>query len=110
MNKKTAKELMTEMETLEAALRCDQVTVFVCACCGQVAHAVSQPVFVPGREPITQVECHDLLCPNYMGTVSYRQSDAQAYEQAIARYTPVRMDASQVGRFIEAADYAARSA
>lgn len=110
MNKKTAKELMTEMITLETALRSNQITVFVCACCGQVAHAVSQPSLVPNSEPITQVECHDLLCPNYMGTVSYRQSDPEAYEQAIIRYTPVQMDASQVERFIEAVDYAARTA
>lgn len=101
---------MAEMETLEAALRSNQITVFVCACCGQIAHAVSQPVFVPGREPITQIECHDLFCPNYMGTVSYRKSDPEAYEQAIIRYTPVQMDASQVERFIEAVDFAARSA
>lgn len=110
MNKKTAKQLVAEMQTLEAALRGEQITVFVCACCGQVAYAVSQPSLVPNCEPITQIECHDLFCPNYMGTVSYRQSDPEAYEQTIARYTPVRMDASQVARFIEAVDFTARTA
>lgn len=86
----------------------EQITIFVCACCGKVALAQSQPTLVPGREPIIQVECHELHCDNHMQTASYRKSDAEAYEQAIMRYTPVEMNVDQVARFIDAVEFTAK--
>jgi hypothetical protein len=110
MNTKTATQLLAEMDALQAALRLNQITIFVCACCGKVALARSQPALVLGREPITQIECHELGCDNHMQTVSYRTSDAEAYEQAIMRYTPVTMQESQVARFVDAIEFLAQSA
>lgn len=80
------------------------ITVFVCNHCGHVAHAVAQPSIVPNREPITQVECHDIRCRHYMVTTAYRSSDPEAVEQTALYYTAVVMDESQVARFIEAID------
>ena len=87
----------------------ETVTVWICPCCGQVAIARMQPVFVGGREPITQIECHDISCVNYMNTQSYRSTDPEAVEQTLRHYTPVTMDAGQVSRFIEAVDFTAKA-
>lgn len=103
MNNKTARELLNEMQTLQTALRSEPVTLFVCKCCQQVAHSVSQPSLVAGSEPIIQVECLDTNCKNYMQTMSYRPSDPKAYAQAVSRYLPVTMAADRVAYFMEAA-------
>lgn len=84
------------------------VTVFVCNCCGHVAHAVtgkhSDHPALRHKLPITQIECHEITCRNYMRTIDYRADDAEAVEQTARYYTAVAMDESQVARFIEAID------
>lgn len=80
----------------------DQITIFVCNCCGKPAHAVTQPQLVASRPPLIQIECLTEGCRNNYWTYTYRAGDDNA--QALDRYTPVTMDESQVGRFIQAAE------
>lgn len=87
----------------------EQVTIWICPFCGATAHAVQQPSIVPNREPITQIECHDISCVNYMNTQSYRSTDPEAVEQTLRHYTPVTMDESQVARFIDGVDFTAKA-
>jgi hypothetical protein len=79
-------------------------TLFVCNCCGRIAQAQTQPVLVPGRAPLIQVECKTVGCHNENWTYTYR--DGEDNEQVLSLYTPVTMDADQVGRYTNAIDFA----
>lgn len=75
-------------------------TLFICNCCGRIAQAQEQPQLVASRAALIQVECLTVGCNNQYMTYSYRAGDNN--EQLTNLYTPVTMDAGQVGRFTTA--------
>lgn len=82
-------------------------TLFICNCCGKIAQAQTQPVLVPGRAPLIQVECLTVGCNNRYMTYAWKQGDNN--EQLTNLYTPVTMDADQEARFIEAIEFKAKA-
>lgn len=84
------------------------VTLFICNCCGRIAQAQEQPTLIPGRAPLTQVECKTEGCNNENWTYTYRAGDDNS--QLTDLYTPVTMDESQVERFVASVDFKVRSA
>lgn len=84
-----------------------QQTLFLCNCCGKLARAQTQVSIIPGRAPLTQVECVTEGCNNNFMTYTYREGDDNS--QLTDLYTPVKMDAGQVARFVAGIEYKAKA-
>lgn len=75
--------------------------LFICNCCGRIARSQEQHT-IPGRAPLTQVECITPNCKNNHWTYSWRAGDDESSAQVLDRYTPIEMTDEQAARWIAA--------